>query len=211
MKPSPTDVRNGATTHAPMNSTRIFMSFVLLFGGTVLAQVKPDAIKSVPDAPEGKSHMVVLGENSGIASFPSDAIYEEGDFVDGEKNGLWTRYYANGKMRSQIHYAADQPFGDYRLYGEQGELFEEGRWENSMNVGSLRRYWPNGSIQQILSFDGNGTGQGQQRYFHDNGQLEMLVELVDGQESGDLIRLDREGRVVSRTTYSTGHIVRRSH
>ena len=155
--------------------------------------------------------MVVLGENSGIASFPSDAIYEEGDFVDGEKNGLWTRYYANGKMRSQIHYAADQPFGDYRLYGEQGELFEEGRWENSMNVGSLRRYWPNGSIQQILSFDGNGTGQGQQRYFHDNGQLEMLVELVDGQESGDLIRLDREGRVVSRTTYSTGHIVERSH
>ena len=211
MKPSPTDVRNGATTHAPMNSTRIFMSFVLLFGGTVLAQVKPDAIKSIPDVPEGKSHMVVLGENSGIASFPSDAIYEEGDFVDGEKNGLWTRYYANGKMRSQIHYAADQPFGDYRLYGEQGELFEEGRWENSMNVGSLRRYWPNGSIQQILSFDGNGTGQGQQRYFHDNGQLEMLVELVDGQESGDLIRLDREGRVVSRTTYSTGHIVRRSH
>jgi len=39
----------------------------------------------------------------------------------------------------------------------------------------------------------------------------MLVELVDGQESGDLIRLDREGRVLSRTTYSTGHIVQRSH
>ena len=54
------------------------------------------------------------------------------------------------------------------------------------------------------------SGQGQQRYFHDNGQLEMLVELVDGQESGDLIRLDREGWVVSRTTYSTGHIVQRS-
>ena len=37
-----------------------------------------------------------------------------------------------------------------------------------MNVGSLRRYWPNGSVQQILAFDGNGVGQGQQRYFHDN-------------------------------------------
>ena len=196
---------------APMNSTRIFMSLLLLFGGTVFAQVTPDAVQSTPDAPKGKSHMVVLGKNSGIAAFPSNAIYEEGDLVNGEKNGLWTRYYANGEMRSQIHYAANQPFGDYRLYGEQGELFEEGRWENSMNVGSLRRYWPNGSIQQILSFDGNGTGQGQQRYFHDNGQLEMLVELVNGQESGDLIRLDREGRVVSRTTYSTGHVVERSH
>ena len=194
-----------------MNSTRILMSLLLVFGGTVFAQVTPDAINSTPDAPKGKSHQVVLGENSGVVSFPSDAIYEEGDLVDGEKNGLWTRYYANGAMRSEIHYAANQPFGDYRLFGEEGELFEEGRWENSMNVGALRRYWPNGSIQQILSFDSNGTGQGEQRYYHDNGQLEMRVELVNGQESGDLIRLDREGRVVSRTTYSTGHIVERSH
>ena len=201
----------GPTMHAPINSTRICLSLPLVFGGTVYAQVKSDAMTSTPDPPTGKSHMVVLGEDSGVASFPSDAIFEEGDLVDGEKNGLWTRYYAHGAMQSEIHYAGNQPFGDYRLHGEEGELFEEGRWENSMNVGALRRYWPNSSIQQLLSSDGNGTGQGQQRSYHDNGQLEMLVKLVNGQESGDLIRLDREGRVVSRTTYSTGHIVERSH
>ena len=66
---------------APMNSTRILMSLLLVFGGTVFAQVTPDAINSTPDAPKGKSHQVVLGENSGVVSFPSDAIYEEGDLV----------------------------------------------------------------------------------------------------------------------------------
>ena len=55
-----------------------------------------------------------------------------------------------------------------------------------------------------------GVAQGQQRYFHDNGQLEMLVDLRDGQEEGDLVRLDREGRVLSRTTYRSGRIVQRA-
>ena len=63
---------------------------------------------------------------------------------------------------------------------------------------------------RCLTFDKNGVGQGQQRYFHNNGQLEMLVELYDGQEQGDLVRLDRDGRVVKRTTYSDGRIVQRS-
>ena len=195
----------------PMNITRIFFSLNLAFGGTAFTQVNPEANSGNPAASNETTAAVILGEDSGVASFPADAIYEQGDLIDGEKNGLWTRYYANGSIRSEIHYAANQPFGDYRLYGQQGNIFEEGRWENSMNVGALRRYRPNGSIQQILSFDGNGTGQGQQRYYHDNGQLEMLVELVDGQESGDLIRLDKEGRVLSRTTYNLGQIVQRSH
>lgn len=200
----------GATMHAPMNSTRILLGLLFLTGSTVAIGASGNS-GGDPIHPEGKTHVVVLGKDSGVDAFPADAIYEEGDLVDGERNGLWTRFHASGEKRSEIHYASNQPFGDYRLYDEAGQLYEEGRWEHSMNVGALRRYWPNGSIQQILAFDGNGVGQGQQRYFHDNGQLEMLVELVDGQESGDLIRLDREGRVVSRTTYSTGHIVQRSH
>ena len=196
--------------HAPMNSTRILLGFLLL-SGSALAYSAPDVANGNPDYPKGTSHVVILGKDSGIESFPAEAVYEEGNLVDGERNGLWTRFHSTGQIRSEIHYAADQPFGDYRLYDESGSLYEEGRWEHSMNVGTLRRYWPNGSTQQILAFDGNGVGQGQQRYFHDNGQLEMIVELIDGQETGDLIRLDREGRVVSRTTYSTGRIVQRSH
>lgn len=196
---------------APMNSTRILLGLLLL-SGSALSTASPSLTGGDdPTHAEGTAHVVILGKDSGVEAFPADAIYEEGDLVDGERNGLWTRFHANGALRSEIHYASGQPFGDYRLFDTDGNLYEEGRWEYSMNVGSLRRYWPNGSVQQILAFDANGVGQGQQRYFHDNGQLEMLVELVDGQESGDLIRLDREGRVLSRTTYSTGHIVQRSH
>ena len=197
--------------HASMNSTRIFLGLLLLSGSAISKAAPSVSNADDPTQPESTVHVVILGKDSDVEGFPANAVYEEGDLVDGERNGLWSRFHATGTLRSEIHYASGQPFGDYRLYDADGNLYEEGRWEHSMNVGSLRRYWPNGSVQQILAFDGNGVGQGQQRYFHDNGQLEMLVELVDGQESGDLIRLDREGRVLSRTTYSTGHIVQRSH
>jgi antitoxin component YwqK of YwqJK toxin-antitoxin module len=157
-----------------------------------------------------KKHVVILGKDAAISDFPDDAIYEEGPMVDGKRNGDWKRYYASGQMRSQIHYTDDAPFGAYKLYTESGSLMEEGRWEHGLNVGHLRRYWPNGTLQQLLTFDEFGVGQGQQRYFHNNGQLEMLVELKDGQEEGDLVRLDREGRVVNRTTYLSGRIVQRA-
>ena len=159
----------------------------------------------------GPQHVVILGKEADVEGFPADAVYEEGILVDGRRDGLWKRYHYNGVVRSEIHYTEDAPFGDYRLYSEEGILFEEGRWEHGVNVGHLRRYWPNGTIQQMLTFDSKGVGPGQQRYFHDNGQLEMLVELKNGEEEGDLVRLDHDGRVVSRTTYSSGRIVQRAH
>lgn len=155
-------------------------------------------------------HVVVLGKESGRTDFPADAVYEEGPMVDGERNGLWKRFHSNGQLRSEIHYASGTPFGDYRLYDDQGQVFEEGRWEHGMNVGKLLRYWPNGTLQQQLTFDSQGVAQGQQRHYHDNGQLEMVVDLVDGEESGDLIRLDREGRVLQRTTFREGQVVQRA-
>ena len=157
-----------------------------------------------------ETHVVVLGKESGHTDFPADAVYEEGPMVDGERNGLWKRFHSNGQLRSEIHYASGTPFGDYRLYDDQGQVFEEGRWEHGMNVGKLLRYWPNGTLQQQLTFDSQGVAQGQQRHYHDNGQLEMVVDLVDGEESGDLIRLDREGRVLQRTTFREGQVVQRS-
>ena len=162
------------------------------------------------DASSAPEHVVILGKDAGVNGFPGDAIYEEGPMANGMRNGHWKRYYSNGSLRSEIHYIDDAPFGDYKLFSDTGKLIEEGRWEHGVNVGHLRRYWPNGTVQQLLTFDEIGVGQGQQRYFHDNGQLEMLVVLKDGREEGDLIRLDRDGRVINRTTYTSGHIVQRS-
>lgn len=172
-------------------------------------------LASSPDStggdPKSNTHVVILGKEAAVADFPADAIYEEGEMVNGQKVGLWKRYFPNGVVRSEINYTENIAFGEYRIYSEAGYLVEEGRWEYGVNVGHLRRYWPNGTMQQMLTFDTQGVGQGLQRYFHDNGQLEMLVELVNGQEQGDLVRLDRDGRVVSRTTYNAGRIVQRAN
>ena len=194
-----------------------FDSFILMLSMVVtpilgtMAHVPGNDQKEPTSTPEDKEHMVILGKDAEVHNFPAEAVYEEGPMVNGMRNGNWKRYYASGQLRSLIHYTDDAPFGAYTLFTETGSLMEEGRWEHGVNVGHLRRYWPNGTVQQLLTFDEFGVGQGQQRYFHDNGQLEMLVELKDGQEEGDLVRLDREGRVVNRTTYISGRIVQRAN
>ena len=95
---------------------------------------------------------------AGLDDFPAHAVFEEGDLVDGRREGLWQRYHANGAVRSEIHYHDDAPFGDYKVYSDDGLLTEEGRWEQGVNVGHLRRFWPNGTIQQMLTFRQNGGG-----------------------------------------------------
>lgn len=137
-------------------------------------------------------------------------IYETGQVdLDGNKVGVWFRFYDNGELRSQVTYVDDTPQGEYRLFAEDGTMYELGWWEYGVNVGTLFRYWPNGQPQQVLQFDDFGVGIGKQCYYHDNGQLEMVVTLVDGVEHGDIIRLDRSGRIISRVTYHYGRIVKR--
>ena len=91
---------------APMNSTRIFFGLLLLSGSTLSTASTSMVGGDDPTHPEGTAHVVILGKDSGIEAFPSDAIYEEGDLVDGERNGLWSRFHSNGNLRSEIHYAS---------------------------------------------------------------------------------------------------------
>ena len=84
-----------------------------------------------PSQPE---HVVITGLDAGIDDFPAHAVFEEGDLIDGRREGLWQRYHANGAVRSEIHYHNDTPFGDYKVYSEDGLLTEEGRWEQGVNV-----------------------------------------------------------------------------
>ena len=183
----------------------LFQSWSLMLGWALAAATIPSSTDPLPDA----TQVVVLGKESGRADFPAESIYEEGHLLDGERNGLWKRFHSNGNLRSAIHYVSGVPFGDYRLFDAQGQVYEEGRWEHGMNVGELLRYWPDGTLQQQLHFDAQGIAQGEQRHYHDNGQLEMVVPLEDGEEHGDLIQLDREGRVIQRTTFRNGQVARR--
>lgn len=153
---------------------------------------------------ENAVYTSVLGSESGVVGFPAEAIFEEGPEVDGERHGVWSRFHSDGAMRSQVTYDSGRPNGPYSLYDNSGNVMEEGTWTRSANTGELRRYYPNGILRQIFTFEGTGKRHGEQRYYHDNGQLEMVVNMVKGAEQGDVTRMDRTGRVISRTSFRSG-------
>lgn len=56
------------------------------------------------------------GEISGI---------ENGKFMDGIKNGLWTTYYKNGQLKFLGKYNVGKPDGIWETYYENGQLNEK--------------------------------------------------------------------------------------
>ena len=60
---------------------------------------------------------------------------EEGHYVYGEKDGVWTHTYGNGKRQFEGAYVVGQPDGKHRIWHENGVLEEEG----SMKVGPNTR------------------------------------------------------------------------
>jgi antitoxin component YwqK of YwqJK toxin-antitoxin module len=71
----------------------------------------------------------------------------DGEYLDGEKHGPWTTYYANGNKRS------------------------EGQYDRGKKVGPWTQYWPNGNKSEGTFREGVFTGT--YRAFHENGALEV--------------------------------------
>ena len=110
-----------------------------------------------------------------------------GEYVDGEKEGPWVSYFANGNKQSE---------GEYR--GGR----KEGRWV---------QYWPNGNTKSEATFV-NGKNTGLYVCYHENGvkQWEGYYNPIrgnstDGTKEGVWLAYDKETGEVNRVfTYHRG-------
>ena len=74
--------------------------------------------------------------------------------------------------------------GEYTLYYPSGRTEETGTWDYDRNTGTFKRWHPNGKLAQEFVFDEHGMRDGQQKYYHDNGQLAVDVTIRQGREEG---------------------------
>jgi antitoxin component YwqK of YwqJK toxin-antitoxin module len=111
----------------------------------------------------------------------------DGEYVEGEKDGHWASYYANGQKRSE---------GSYRL-GQK-----EGRWI---------QYWPNGNKKSEATFVG-GKNTGIYTCYYENGNKQwegyynpIRGNSADGTKQGVWLTYDKEtGEVIRVITYHRG-------
>lgn len=123
-------------------------------------------------------------------------VKEEGEFKNSRKEGLWTKYYENGNLWSEITYKNNKSAGPYTTYFSNGQVEESGEFYGSgkgKNVGDFVRYFEDGTLAQEKHFNDDGATEGPQKIYYENGQLAVEWTSTNGVETGTLTRYWENG------------------
>jgi len=131
-------------------------------------------------------------------------LVEKGNYENGRKQGLWKKYYPNGRLKSEITYVNSRPKGPYTLYYDNGKVEEKGNWERTKNTGSFKRYHPNGKLAQEFKFTASGKRSGAQRYYYENGNLRLEGTWQEGEESGQIKEYYENGDLMAVKNFNNG-------
>jgi len=77
----------------------------------------------------------------------------QGNYSDGQKNGLFTEWNTSGGKKSEINYVNDEVNGKMNVYYENGRPLYEANLDGE--TGTVKGYYTNGS----LGFDGSFKGR----------------------------------------------------
>ena len=146
----------------------------------------------------------ILGKDIKKAGWKRDQLVETGVYKDNKKNGKWTEYYENGKIKSEITYVNDEPNGYAKLYYDTGTPSEEGIWQNYHWVGNYRAFYENGNLRNYFHMNRQGKRTQGQIYFYEDGSERMEGEWNDGQENGTVTEYYDNGDKKSERVFNEG-------
>jgi antitoxin component YwqK of YwqJK toxin-antitoxin module len=124
----------------------------------------------------------IFGRMKKLPDYQPDQVVEQGEYENSRKQGIWKKFFPNGKTKSEIAYVNSRPNGYYKTYYENGELEEEGEWKNNRNVGKFVRKHPNGEVAQEFEFNESGKRDGEQKYYYEDGSIMIVAQIKEGKE-----------------------------
>ena len=71
---------------------------------------------------------------------------EVGRFIEGKKEGLWTRWHKNGQLRSKGIYKNGRQDGIWLWYYKHGQLQAKDRYKNGILIESIEYYEEDGTL-----------------------------------------------------------------
>ena len=108
-------------------------------------------------------------------SYSNGKIQFEGEYRNGLKIGDWVSYFPDGSIESEEHYFIK----DYNIQ----KTFDS----KPLPKGVWKRFYSNGKLSSIDSWDNNGIRNGISEYFDENGFKLYTVNYIDDEKSGNEI------------------------
>ncbi len=154
----------------------------------------------------GKKQGLLEGHctDRGQARIQNGQLVEEGRYTNSKRIGVWRRYWPNGKVMSEITYQIGTAAWGVQARSTRTERSRRPvHWDLDRNTGKFQRWHPNGKLAQDFVFNEHGVRDGEQKYYHENGQLAVQVQVEEGQGGRHVETLHRPMANCSRSRSST--------
>lgn len=146
------------------------------------------------------------GHYSGKWTFLTDTgvIESEGNYYETDSlEGIWSYYYANGKLKATGLYEQNLRSGKWSYYFEQGKLKSEENFVRGELQGPVTQYYENGTVAGKKHYD-QGKLHGEHTAYHTNGQLKEKSEYDHEVKTGEWISYYSDGSPDERKSYVNG-------
>lgn len=162
-----------------------------------------DTLNFVDAANLKQGHWILKNTNKKLSGYKENQIFEEGNYLNNKKTGLWKQFYETGAIKSEITYKNNLPFGYAKFYFRNGNISEEGNWENYKWNGSYKYYYEGGQLRYDWKFV-NGVRESTQKYYFENGKLNFEGEWKNGGENGTIKEYNEDGSLKEERAYLNG-------
>lgn len=185
----------------------LFLPVFTIFGQT-FEIYKGDTVNITDERGLKQGYWYIFNRIKKLPNYEDDQVVEEGVFKDNKKVGIWKGYHNNNEIKYEITYKNGIPNGYAKFYYKNGNLSEEGMWKINNWIGKYKYYYENGQVAYEFNYNskGNGKREGEQKYFHENGNIMIIGTWQNGQESGKLTEYYANGEVKAEKYYNGGRI-----
>lgn len=88
-----------------------------------------------------------------LVRYPNGKKKMTGKYKDGERHGVWSSWYRDGSLQSEMRYKDGKRHGFYKTWYPNGNLRYEGRYHHGERSGEWKFYNKNGELDRTIEFD----------------------------------------------------------
>ncbi|MFM9945597.1 MAG: hypothetical protein ACKVQB_10235 [Bacteroidia bacterium] len=159
-----------------------------------------------------------------VEYFNNGNKYREGNYYEGEKEGVWRQYYINKQIYKEEYYVKGEREGTVRYFHPNGKIKETEEYKDGLfykmttydldgklvsqdtigyPYGSLVLKFANGKAETDFKYF-NGKKEGKQYSYWANGNCRVLEEYHDGEQIKNEYNYLSTGKMVSKYRYTNG-------
>lgn len=136
-----------------------------------------------------------------------ERLISKGNYVDGQKIGVWENYHASGLPASEIFYKAGLEEGLSRSWWPSGNLQSKVSYVAGKKIGPEEQWFDNGQRQHYMLWE-NGLQNGPMQKWHMNGKEQLRCLYLAGKKDGLLQEWDTEGALLREELYQSDILIK---